>query len=192
MEELIFGSLIVWVLGRIAKKKADQPPGTIAPPPSSTPDTTPAVVPFTAANVNAYKNLNTTSIFDNRLAKQARRVTPDGTGKNIVDGSYKCFAPGSAQRVPPLKRYTRIWSAFGSALPTLLASAARKLVRICAKRTTSELFWSLNIMCFAKSGGRTLHKDRKRPHKLFHQTQRPSSSAACSKSFFLLFFFHYL
>jgi len=33
MEQLIFGSLIVWVLGRIAKKKADQPPGTIAPPP---------------------------------------------------------------------------------------------------------------------------------------------------------------
>jgi hypothetical protein len=104
MEELIFGSLIVWVLGRIAKKKADQPPGTIAPPPSSTPDTTPAVVPFTAANVNAYKNLNTTSIFDNRLAKQARRVTPDGTGKNIVDGSYKCFAPGSAQRVAAIKK----------------------------------------------------------------------------------------
>jgi hypothetical protein len=103
MEELIFGSLIVWVLGRIAKKKADQPPGTIAPPPS-TPDTTPAVVPFTAANVNAYKNLNTTSIFDNRLAKQARRVTPDGTGKNIVDGSYKCFAPGSAQRIAAIKK----------------------------------------------------------------------------------------
>ena len=30
MEELIFGSVIVWALGRILKKKADQPaPGTI-------------------------------------------------------------------------------------------------------------------------------------------------------------------
>jgi len=30
MEELIFGSLIVWALGRVLKKKADQPaPGTI-------------------------------------------------------------------------------------------------------------------------------------------------------------------
>jgi hypothetical protein len=35
MEELIFGSLIVWALGRIAKKKADQPPGTIAPAPGN-------------------------------------------------------------------------------------------------------------------------------------------------------------
>jgi len=61
-------------------------------------NTTPEVVPFTAANVNAYKNLNTTSTFDNRLAKEARRVTPDGTGKNIVDGSYKCFAPGNQTR----------------------------------------------------------------------------------------------
>ena len=34
MEQLIFGSLIVWVLGRIAKKKAEAPaPGTIAPAP---------------------------------------------------------------------------------------------------------------------------------------------------------------
>lgn len=33
MEELIFGSLIVWALGRITKKKAESaPPGTIAPP----------------------------------------------------------------------------------------------------------------------------------------------------------------
>jgi hypothetical protein len=32
MEELIFGSLIVWALGRITKKKAESaPPGTIAP-----------------------------------------------------------------------------------------------------------------------------------------------------------------
>jgi hypothetical protein len=67
--------------------------------PTAAPDnTTPAVVPFTAANVNAYKNLNTTSTFDNRLAKEARRVTPDGTGKNIVDGTYKCFAPGNQTR----------------------------------------------------------------------------------------------
>jgi len=30
MEELIFGSVIVWALGRVLKKKADQPaPGTI-------------------------------------------------------------------------------------------------------------------------------------------------------------------
>jgi hypothetical protein len=61
-------------------------------------NTTPDVVPFTAANVNAYKNLNTTSTFDNRLAKEARRVTPDGTGKNIVDGTYQCFAPGNQSR----------------------------------------------------------------------------------------------
>jgi hypothetical protein len=33
MEEILFGSVIVWVLGRIAKKKANAPaPGTIAPP----------------------------------------------------------------------------------------------------------------------------------------------------------------
>ena len=67
-------------------------------PPVVVDNTTPDVVPFTAANVNAYKNLNTTSTFDNRLAKEARRVTPDGTGKNIVDGSYKCFAPGNQTR----------------------------------------------------------------------------------------------
>jgi len=36
MEELIFGSLIVWALGRITKKKADAPaPGTIAPAPQN-------------------------------------------------------------------------------------------------------------------------------------------------------------
>jgi len=67
-------------------------------PPVVVDNTTPDVVPFTAANVNAYKNLNTSSTFDNRLAKEARRVTPDGTGKNIVDGSYKCFAPGNQTR----------------------------------------------------------------------------------------------
>jgi len=33
MEELIFGSVIIWALGRITKKKADAPaPGPIAPP----------------------------------------------------------------------------------------------------------------------------------------------------------------
>lgn len=40
MEELIFGSLIIWALGRITKKKAEAPaPGTIAPPalPRATP-----------------------------------------------------------------------------------------------------------------------------------------------------------
>jgi rRNA maturation endonuclease Nob1 len=62
------------------------------------------VVDFTAQNVNAYKNLNTKSLFDRRLASSARRVTPDGTGKAIVDGSYKCFAPGSAQRIDAIKK----------------------------------------------------------------------------------------
>jgi len=34
MEELLFGSIIVWVLGRMTKKKAEAPaPGTIAPAP---------------------------------------------------------------------------------------------------------------------------------------------------------------
>lgn len=34
MEELLIGSILIWALGRIAKKKADAPaPGTIAPPP---------------------------------------------------------------------------------------------------------------------------------------------------------------
>jgi hypothetical protein len=34
MEEIIFGSVILWALGRVVKKKADAPaPGTIAPPP---------------------------------------------------------------------------------------------------------------------------------------------------------------
>ena len=61
-------------------------------------NTTPDVVPFTAANVNAYQNLNTSSTFDRRLASSARRVTPDGTGKAIVDGSYLCFAPGNQTR----------------------------------------------------------------------------------------------
>jgi len=61
-------------------------------------NTTPDVVPFTAANVNAYKNENTRSLFDRRLASSARRVTPDGTGKAIVDGTYKCFAPGNQTR----------------------------------------------------------------------------------------------
>jgi hypothetical protein len=67
-------------------------------PPVVVDNTTPDVVPFTAANVNAYLTQNTSSTFDRRLAKEARRVTPDGTGKNIVDGSYKCFAPGNQTR----------------------------------------------------------------------------------------------
>jgi hypothetical protein len=61
-------------------------------------NTTPDVVPFTAANVNAYKNEPTKSLFDRRLANSARAVTPDGTGKVIVNGSYKCFAPGNQTR----------------------------------------------------------------------------------------------
>lgn len=33
MEELLLGSILVWALGRITKKKADAPaPGPIAPP----------------------------------------------------------------------------------------------------------------------------------------------------------------
>lgn len=92
MNELLLLGLGVWLLSRAGKK-------------DETPDnTTPAVVPFTAQNVNAYKNLNTTSTFDNRLAKEARRVTPDGTGKNILDGTYKCFAPGSAQRIDAIRK----------------------------------------------------------------------------------------
>ena len=67
-------------------------------PPVIVDNTTPDVVPFTAANVNAYKNEPTKSLFDRRLATSARAVTPDGTGKVIVDGSYKCFAPGNQTR----------------------------------------------------------------------------------------------
>ena len=67
-------------------------------PPVVVDNTTPDVVPFTAANVNAYKNEPTKSLFDRRLATSARAVTPDGTGKVIVDGSYKCFAPGNQTR----------------------------------------------------------------------------------------------
>ena len=59
---------------------------------------TPAIVPFTPENINAYQNLNTSSTFDRRLASEARRVTPDGTGKNIVDGTYQCLAPGHQAR----------------------------------------------------------------------------------------------
>lgn len=34
MEELLIGSILIWALGRITKKKADAPaPGTIAPAP---------------------------------------------------------------------------------------------------------------------------------------------------------------
>ena len=85
---VLFGAVALFFLLR------KKPPTTTTAPDNTTPD----VVPFTASNVNAYKNLNTTSTFDNRLAKEARRVTPDGTGKNIVDGTYKCFAPGNQTR----------------------------------------------------------------------------------------------
>ena len=46
MEQLIFGSLIVWALGRITKKKAE------APAPSSTPAGTPAAPNFVTGRVN--------------------------------------------------------------------------------------------------------------------------------------------
>ena len=46
MEELIFGSLIIWALGRITKKKAE------APAPSSTPAGTPAAPNFVTGRVN--------------------------------------------------------------------------------------------------------------------------------------------
>jgi hypothetical protein len=93
MNELLLIGLGVWLLSR-ARKKDDEAPD----------NTTPDVVPFTAANVQAYKNLNTKSLFDRRLANSARRVTPDGTGKRILDGTYKCFAPGGAERVAAIKK----------------------------------------------------------------------------------------
>jgi hypothetical protein len=93
MNELLLLGLGVWLLSR-ARKKDDEAPD----------NTTPDVVPFTAANVQAYKNLNTKSLFDRRLANSARRVTPDGTGKRILDGTYKCFAPGGAERVAAIKK----------------------------------------------------------------------------------------
>jgi hypothetical protein len=55
-------------------------------------------VPFTPENINAYQNLNTSGTFDRGLASEARRITPDGTGKNIVDGTYICLAPGAEAR----------------------------------------------------------------------------------------------
>ena len=93
MNELLLIGLGVWLLSR-ARKKDDEAPD----------NTTPAVVPFNALNVSKYKTENTKSLFDRRLANSARRVTPDGTGKRIVDGTYKCFAPGNAQRVDAIKR----------------------------------------------------------------------------------------
>jgi hypothetical protein len=93
MEQLLLYGLGIWLLTRLRKKDDEV-----------TDNTTPDVVDFTAQNVNAYKNLNTKSLFDRRLATSARRVTPDGTGKNIVDGTYKCFAPGSAQRIAAIKK----------------------------------------------------------------------------------------
>jgi hypothetical protein len=85
---VIFGAVALFFLLR------KKPPTTTTAPDNTTPD----VVPFTAANVNAYKNEPTKSLFDRRLANSARAVTPDGTGKNIVDGTYKCFAPGNQTR----------------------------------------------------------------------------------------------
>jgi hypothetical protein len=38
------------------------------------------------------------AIDDKRLASAARRITPDGTGQNILNGTYQCFAPGSQTR----------------------------------------------------------------------------------------------
>ena len=93
MEQLLLYGLGIWLLTRLRKKDDEV-----------TDNTTPDVVDFTAQNVNAYKNLNTKSLFDRRLATSARRVTPDGTGKNIVDGTYKCFAPGSADRIAAIKK----------------------------------------------------------------------------------------
>ena len=55
-------------------------------------------IPFTPENINAYQNLNTSGTFDRGLASEARRITPDGTGKNIVDGTYICLAPGAEAR----------------------------------------------------------------------------------------------
>ena len=55
-------------------------------------------VPFNPENINAYFTQNTDSSFDRDLAKSARRVTPDGTGQNIINGTYRCFAPGSQTR----------------------------------------------------------------------------------------------
>jgi hypothetical protein len=93
MQQFLLYGLGIWLLTRLRKKDDEAPDNT-----------TPDVVPFTAQNVQLYKTENTRSLYDRRLASSARRVTPDGTGKAIVDGSYKCFDPGSAQRVAAIKK----------------------------------------------------------------------------------------
>jgi hypothetical protein len=52
MEELLIGSILIWALGRIAKKKADAPaPGTIAPPPQQMPSPGSANYPSTLVDL---------------------------------------------------------------------------------------------------------------------------------------------
>ena len=93
MQQILLYGLGIWLLTRLRKKDDEV-----------TDNTTPDVVPFTAENVRRYKTENTRSLYDRRLASAARRVTPDGTGKAIVDGSYKCFAPGSADRIAAIRK----------------------------------------------------------------------------------------
>jgi len=92
MNELLLLGLGIFLLAR-ARRNDQEEDGT-----------TPAVVPFNADNVSKYKTANTKALFDKRLASSARRVTPDGTGKRIIDGTYKCFAPGGAERVAKIKK----------------------------------------------------------------------------------------
>jgi hypothetical protein len=94
MIELIIGAAALYFLTR--------PSTTANTPTEPTGPTGP--VDFTAFNVSRFKTEPTTSVFDKKLAQTARRVTPDGTGKAIIDGSYICMAPGSADRVAKIKR----------------------------------------------------------------------------------------
>jgi len=60
-------------------------------------------VPFTPANVFGFKRKNTTSAFNRALANAARKINArrdirSQNGADIVDGSYKCFAPGNQTR----------------------------------------------------------------------------------------------
>ena len=60
-------------------------------------------VPFTPRNLFSFKNKNTTSAFNRALANAARRLNArrdirSQNGADIVDGSYKCFAPGNQTR----------------------------------------------------------------------------------------------
>jgi len=88
-----------WVM-RI-KKGAATEPGPTTGPSNGGPS---GPVDFNAFNVSRFKTEPTTSVFDNKLAQAARRVTPDGTGKAIVNGSYICLEPGSPARVDKIKR----------------------------------------------------------------------------------------